>query len=81
MTVNNRVQWGVMVGRVIRPLPHARTVADAMIYLCKVDAGASHSKVVVVYRNSDSDMWRTWIGEREQPTQLAFDLPEKGKRP
>ncbi|MFI9506794.1 hypothetical protein [Nocardia sp. NPDC052566] len=76
MSTTKRTQWGVMVGRIIRPLPHATTAAEAHICAAKVNA----VKTVVVYRNSNREMWRTWIGEREQPTQLAFDLPEKGQR-
>jgi hypothetical protein len=74
MTTKSRVQWGVMTARRITPLPAARTAADAWIYVAALKNKTT--KTTVVYRNSDQDMWRTWLAEEGQPTQLALDLPE-----
>lgn len=68
------VQWGVKIGRTIRPLPKVRKVSDAYIYAAKFNTEPRAAKASVVYRNSDDELWRTWIGEHEQPTQLTLDL-------
>ncbi|MBF6334238.1 hypothetical protein [Nocardia transvalensis] len=73
-----RVQWGVKIGRTIRPLPYARGAADAAIYAAALRNAST--KAVVVYRNSEEGMWRSWNGEDELPTQLTLDLPRPESR-
>ncbi|GAB2699737.1 hypothetical protein [Nocardia thraciensis] len=78
MTTTEGVQWGVLVDRVVRPIPTARTAADAWIYVAALKNRMT--KKTVVYRNSDQDMWRTWLAEAEQPTQMSLDLPDTRRR-
>ncbi|MFI6998771.1 hypothetical protein [Nocardia sp. NPDC050175] len=71
-----RVQWGVLIGQAVRPLPKARNVTDATLYVCNLEV-AKKTKAAVVYRNSDSESWRRWSDETPVPTQLALDLYDK----
>ncbi|QIS09390.1 hypothetical protein [Nocardia arthritidis] len=66
-------QYGVKIGRNIRPLPNARNATDAAICASR-HGGTGEAKAIVVYRNSDRDLWRTWRGDQQVPTQLDLDL-------
>ncbi|WP_405159545.1 hypothetical protein OG203_24040 [Nocardia sp. NBC_01499] len=70
------VQWGVLIGHAVRPLPKARNVTDAVLYVCNLKARRK-AKTAVVYRDSDTETWRKWIDETPVPTQLALDLYDK----
>ncbi|MFE9581906.1 hypothetical protein ACFYO1_36405 [Nocardia sp. NPDC006044] len=71
-----QVQWGVLIGRSVRPLPKARNVTDAVLYACHLKT-RRNVKTAVVYRDSESETWRKWIDETPVPTQLALDLFDK----
>ena len=60
--------WGLLVGETVHPLPKARGPADAYIAAAK-----DRRDTDVVYRYNASDPWRTFIGDKESPTQLEFD--------
>lgn len=77
-TAGNPVQWGLLIGQAVRPLPNARNVTDAL-YACNRKT-TKRVKTHVVYRDSESAMWRRWIEETPVPTQLAFDLHDKEAR-
>ncbi|MFI9406252.1 hypothetical protein [Nocardia sp. NPDC052316] len=70
------VQWGVLIGLAVRPLPKARNVTDAVLYACHLQT-SKRLKASVVYRDSDTENWRRWIDETPVPTQLALDLYDK----
>ncbi|WP_107659555.1 hypothetical protein [Nocardia suismassiliense] len=76
MTGRQQVQWGVLIGQTVRPLPKARNVTDAVLYACHLDV-SKRMKTSVVYRDSDTDSWCRWIDETPVPTQLALDLYDK----
>ncbi|MFI6047118.1 hypothetical protein ACIA8C_36240 [Nocardia sp. NPDC051321] len=76
MSGRKQVQWGVLIGLAVRPLPKARNVNDASLYACNLEI-VKNLKAVVVYRDSDTANWRTWSDETPVPTQLALDLYEK----
>lgn len=74
MTTRKSVQWGVLIGEQVKPLPKARNVTDATLYASNLNT-ARGSKAVVVYRHSDSETWRRWADEAPVPTQLnLFDM-------
>ncbi|CAM4497729.1 hypothetical protein NONI108955_36170 [Nocardia ninae] len=73
MSARKPVQWGVLIGQMVRPLPKARNVTDAVLYACHLET-AKRVKSSVVYRDSDTESWRKWIDETPVPTQLALDL-------
>jgi hypothetical protein len=74
MSGKKSVQWGVLIGETVRPLPNARNVTDATLYACNLTTGNRGVNAAVVYRDSDTEMWRHWIDERTVPTQLALDV-------
>ncbi|MGY4103719.1 hypothetical protein ACW2Q0_29785 [Nocardia sp. R16R-3T] len=74
MSTRKPVQWGVKVGRSVRHLPNISNITQALLIADKIACGGQSAKHLVVYRHSDSEMWRSWIGDREQPTQLTLDL-------
>ncbi|WP_328411935.1 hypothetical protein [Nocardia sp. NBC_00403] len=74
------VQWGVLIGEQVRSLPKARSVTAASLYACNLKTGKRGVKAVVVYRDSESEMWRRWIDEQPVPTQLTFDMLAKEAR-
>ncbi|WP_405161893.1 hypothetical protein OG203_37155 [Nocardia sp. NBC_01499] len=78
-TDRKRVQWGVLIGQAVRPLPKARNVTDAVLYACHLKTNR-RVKTIVVYRDSDTENWRKWIDETPVPTQLALDLYDKEAR-
>lgn len=67
------VQWGVLIGEQVKPLPKARNVTDAALYASNLNS-ARGSKAVVVYRDSEGEMWQRWIDQAPVPTQLALDI-------
>ncbi|MGY4101318.1 hypothetical protein ACW2Q0_17460 [Nocardia sp. R16R-3T] len=73
MSARKPVQWGVLIGEQVKPLPKARNVTDATLYASNLNT-ARGSKVVVVYRDSDEELWRRWIDEAPVPTQLGLDF-------
>jgi hypothetical protein len=74
MSTRTTVEWGVLIGETVRALPKARNVTDATLYACNLTTGKRRVTAVVVYRDSDSEMWRTWIDNTPVPTQFALDL-------
>lgn len=73
MSTRKTVQWGVLIGEHVKPLPKARNVTDATLYAANLDI-SRRTKSAVVYRDSEEEQWRKWIDNSPVPTQLALDL-------
>ncbi|WP_280407991.1 hypothetical protein [Nocardia brasiliensis] len=73
MSTKNRAQWGAKIGRSVRPLPAARCLTDAKLFASQLKGIPKDARPVVVYRYSVNEMWRTFNGRTEVPTQLEFD--------
>ncbi|MBF6174291.1 hypothetical protein [Nocardia blacklockiae] len=71
MSATEREQWGVLVRGSVRPLPVARNVTDATLYAAHLNT-TQRVKAIVVYRYSDSELWRRWIDNQPVPTQLVL---------
>lgn len=76
MSVREPVQWGVLIGRSVRPLPQARHLTAALLFAERATRGAQ-PKSLVVYRRSDEDLWRMWSTDKPIATQLSFDLADE----
>ncbi|MGW0245378.1 hypothetical protein ACWDYH_01915 [Nocardia goodfellowii] len=80
MSAKKRAHWGVKVGRSVRPLPNARCLTDAQLFASQLKGVPKEAKPVVVYRYSANEMWRTFNGRTEVPTQLEFEWTSKEDR-
>ncbi|MEU2126532.1 hypothetical protein [Nocardia niwae] len=73
MTARKQVQWGVLIGETVRPLPKAQNVSQAYLMADKPSyRPRGGGKPVIVYRDHEHEMWRRYNTDTPVPTQLAL---------
>ncbi|WP_280312294.1 hypothetical protein [Nocardia abscessus] len=73
MTTRKTVQWAVLIGETVRPLPKAQNVSQAYLMADKPSYRPREGgKAVIVYRHHDREMWRRYNADTPVPTQLAL---------
>ncbi|WP_216911842.1 hypothetical protein [Nocardia noduli] len=73
MSARKNVEWGVLIGETVRPLPKAENVTQALLMADKPsNRGKRGNKPVVVYRDDEHDMWKRHRDKTPVPTQLAL---------
>ena len=73
MSTGKTVEWGVLIGETVRPLPKAQNVSQALLMAEKPgNRGRRGSKPVVVFRDGAHDMWKRWRDNTPVPTQFAL---------
>ncbi|WP_405177736.1 hypothetical protein OG225_26185 [Nocardia sp. NBC_01377] len=79
MSTRKAVEWGVLIGETVRPLPKAQNVTQARLMAAKPgNRGRRGHAPVVVFRDSARDMWKRYQDQAPVPTQFdLFDLFEQ----
>ncbi|MBF6169083.1 hypothetical protein IU486_30725 [Streptomyces gardneri] len=73
MSVRKQVQWGVLIGETVRPLPKAQNVSQAYLMADKPSyRPRGGGEAVIVYRDHEHEMWRRYNADTPVPTQLAL---------
>ncbi|MEV2226229.1 hypothetical protein AB0E01_41190 [Nocardia vinacea] len=73
MSTRKTVQWGVLIGETVRPLPKARNVTQALLMAEQPsNQGKRGGKPVVVFRDHEHDMWKRYRDNTPVPTQFSL---------
>ncbi|MET7772392.1 hypothetical protein [Nocardia sp. NPDC005366] len=73
MSTRKSVQWGVLIGETVRPLPKAQNVTQALLMAEQPsNRGKRGNKPVVVFRDGEHDMWKRHRDNTPVPTQFAL---------